>query len=90
MSNILPGAVCTPLHPPAAHQPPLVRGGPGAKRRGRGCTLVSIESELKGKHMPPQGDTWGIVTLTVCVIPVNPLTLMYSFKDEMAIQLSNC
>lgn len=30
------------------------------------------------------------MTLTVCVIPVNPLTLMYSFKDEMAIQPFTC
>jgi hypothetical protein len=30
------------------NQPPLVRGGPGAKRRGRGRTIVQVENELNG------------------------------------------
>ena len=36
----------------ALHSPPLVRGGPGAKRRGRGRTIVQIENEKKGNLLP--------------------------------------
>ena len=34
--------------------PPLVRAGPGAKRRGRGCTIVQVENEING-NLPREG-----------------------------------